>query len=50
MKKNHADGYSKQECLNLRKESERLETFEFLKAQALQGLHKTKRSKILYEI
>ena len=37
LKKHQADGYSKQECLNLRKESERLEILEFLKSQALPG-------------
>ena len=37
LKKHEADGYSKQECLNLRKESERLEILEFLKSQALPG-------------
>ena len=37
LKKHQADGYSKQECLNLRKESERLEIREFLKSQALAG-------------
>ena len=35
LKKHQADGYSKQECLNLRKESERLKILEFLKSQAL---------------
>ena len=37
LKKHQADGYSKQESLNLRKESERLEILEFLKWQALPG-------------
>ena len=35
LKKHQADSYSKQECLNLRKESERLEILEFLKSQSL---------------
>ena len=37
LKKHQADRYSKQQCLNLRKESERLEILEFLKSQALPG-------------
>ena len=34
-KKHQVDSYSKQECLNLRKDSDRLEILEFLKSQAL---------------
>ena len=37
LKSFQADGYSKQECLNLRKESERLELLEFLKLQEFPG-------------
>ena len=35
LKKHQADSCSKQECLNLRKDSDRLEILEFLKSQAL---------------
>ena len=37
LKIHQAGSYSKQECLNLRKESERLKILEFLKSQALSG-------------
>ena len=37
LKSFQADGYSKQECLNLRKESEQLELLEFLKLQEFPG-------------
>ena len=35
LKEHQADGYSKQECLNFGKKSERLEILTFLKSQAL---------------
>ena len=37
LKSFQADGYSKQECLNSRKDSERLELLKFLKMQKIPG-------------